>query len=154
MTKARPDWNSYFMEIAHIVSKRSTCLRRSVGAVIVKEKRILSTGYNGPPMGLAHCEDIGCVREQQNVGSGERHELCRGLHAEQNAIIQAAFHGVAIKGADIYSTHLPCSICVKMILNAGLNTIFFLEGYPDDLASRLIEESGIIVRQLTVISEE
>ena len=154
MTKARPDWNSYFMEIARIVSRRSTCLRRSVGAVIVKEKRILSTGYNGPPMGLSHCEDIGCVREQQNVGSGERHELCRGLHAEQNAIIQAAFHGVAIKGADIYSTHLPCSICVKMILNAGLNTIFFLEGYPDDLASRLIEESGIIVKQLTVDSSQ
>ncbi len=150
MTRTRPGWNPYFMEIARIVSKRSTCLRRAVGAVIVREKRILSTGYNGPPMGLAHCEDIGCVREQQKVGSGERHELCRGLHAEQNAIIQAAYHGVGIKGADIYSTHLPCSICVKMIINAGLKKIFFLEGYPDDLASRLIEESGIIIEQLTV----
>jgi dCMP deaminase len=123
------------MEIARIVSKRSTCLRRSVGAVIVKEKRILSTGYNGPPTGLAHCEDVGCVREQQNVGSGERHELCRGLHAEQNAIIQAAYHGVPI-------------------LNAGLTKVFFLEGYPDDLASRLIEESGIIIEQLNVISSQ
>ncbi len=147
-TKDRPDWNSYFMEIAGIVAKRSTCLRRTVGAVVVKEKRILSTGYNGPPMGLAHCEDIGCVREQQHVVSGERHELCRGLHAEQNAIIQAAYHGVPIKGADIYSTHLPCSICVKMIINAGLHRIFYLEGYPDDLASRLIAESGIIIEQL------
>ena len=154
MKKSRPGWNSYFMEIAHIVSKRSTCLRRNVGAVIVKEKRMLSTGYNGPPMGLAHCEDIGCVREQQNVLPGERHELCRGLHAEQNAIIQAAYHGVPIKGADIYSTHLPCSICVKMIINAGLQRIFYLEGYPDELASRLIEESGIIIEQLKVTSDK
>jgi len=150
MKKARPDWNSYFMEIAGIVARSP---RACGGAWVLsssRRKRILSTGYNGPPMGLAHCEDVGCVREQQNVVSGERHELCRGLHAEQNGIIQAAYHGVPIKGADIYSTHLPCSICVKMIINAGLQRIFYLEGYPDDLASRLVKESGIIIEQLTV----
>jgi dCMP deaminase len=144
----RPHWDAYFMEIAGIVAKRSTCVRRSVGAVIVKDKRILATGYNGAPTGLAHCEDIGCVRESRNVASGERHELCRGLHAEQNAIIQAASHGVSIKGAVIYSTHLPCAICVKMIINAGIGEILHLEGYPDDLAATLIAESGIIIKRV------
>jgi dCMP deaminase len=136
------------MEIAGIVAKRSTCVRRNVGAVIVKEKRILATGYNGAPTGLAHCADIGCVRESRNVASGERHELCRGLHAEQNAIIQAASHGVSIKGAVIYSTHLPCAICVKMIINAGIREILHLEGYPDELAATLISESGIIIKRV------
>jgi dCMP deaminase len=144
----RPHWDAYFMEIAGIVAKRSTCVRRSVGAVIVKEKRILATGYNGAPTGLAHCADIGCVRESRNVASGERHELCRGLHAEQNAIIQAASHGVSIKGAAIYSTHLPCAICVKMIINAGIREILHLEGYPDELAATLISESGIIIKRV------
>jgi dCMP deaminase len=144
----RPHWDAYFMEIAGIVAKRSTCVRRNVGAVIVKEKRILATGYNGAPTGLAHCADIGCVRESRNVASGERHELCRGLHAEQNAIIQAASHGVSIKGAVIYSTHLPCAICVKMIINAGIREILHLEGYPDELAATLISESGIIIKRV------
>jgi dCMP deaminase len=142
----RPDWDAYFMEIAGIIAKRSTCLRRKVGALIVKDKRILSTGYNGAPTGLAHCADLGCVREASHVSSGERHELCRGLHAEQNAIIQAAYHGVSIKGAALYSTHLPCSICVKMIINAGIEQVLYAEGYPDDLAAKLISESGIILR--------
>ncbi len=145
----RPHWDAYFMEIAGIVAKRSTCVRRNVGAVIVKDKRILSTGYNGAPTGLAHCADIGCVRESMNVAPGERHELCRGLHAEQNAIIQAASHGVSINGAVIYSTHLPCAICVKMIINAGIREIFHLEGYPDDLAATLISESGIIIKRVS-----
>ncbi len=144
----RPDWDSYFMEIAGIVSKRSTCMRRGVGALIVKDKRILSTGYNGAPSGLKHCRDAGCVREERSVASGERHELCRGLHAEQNAIIQAAYHGVPIKGGALYSTHLPCSICIKMILNAGIVQVWYLEGYPDDLAANLVSESGIIVKQV------
>jgi len=144
----RPAWDAYFMEIAGIVAKRSTCIRRNVGALIVKDKRILSTGYNGAPSGLAHCSDVGCVRETKNVAPGERHELCRGLHAEQNAIIQAASHGVSIRGAALYSTHLPCAICVKMIINAGIQEIFYLEGYPDDLAAILISESGIIIRQV------
>jgi dCMP deaminase len=143
----RPDWDSYFMEIAEIVSKRSTCLRRKVGAVIVKDKRILSTGYNGAPMGLTHCRDKGCLREKLNVSSGERHELCRGLHAEQNAIIQAAYHGVRIEGGVLYSTHLPCSICMKMLINAGIRSIIYKEGYPDDLSLELISEAEVELKK-------
>jgi len=148
MKNNRPTWDLYFMEIASIVSKRSTCRRRNVGAVVVKEKRILSTGYNGAPMGLAHCIDSGCLRERLNVASGERHELCRGLHAEQNAIIQAAYHGVSINGADLYSTHLPCSICMKMIINAGIKKVLYIDGYSDDLSLDLVNESGIILEKV------
>lgn len=148
MKNNRPTWDLYFMEIASIVSKRSTCRRRNVGAVVVKEKRILSTGYNGAPMGLAHCIDSGCLRERLNVASGERHELCRGLHAEQNSIIQAAYHGVSINGADLYSTHLPCSICMKMIINAGIKKVFYIDGYPDDLSLELVNESGIVIEKV------
>lgn len=136
------------MEIARIVSKRSTCIRRHVGAVIVKDKRILSTGYNGAPKGLKHCMDSGCLREKMNIASGERHELCRGLHAEQNAIIQAALHGVSINGAEIYSTHLPCSICMKMIINAGITKVTYLDGYPDELSVELIKESNIKMKKI------
>jgi dCMP deaminase len=150
MMKERPDWDQYFMEIAGIVAKRSTCIRRNIGSLIVKEKRILSTGYNGAPSGLPHCADLGCIREARGIASGERHELCRGLHAEQNAIIQAAYHGVSIAGGLLYSTHLPCSICTKMIVNAGIGQVFYLEGYPDDLATQLIAESGIIVKQISL----
>ena len=148
MKNGRPTWDLYFMEIASIVSKRSTCRRRNVGAVAVKEKRILSTGYNGAPMGLAHCIDSGCLRETLKIASGERHELCRGLHAEQNAIIQAAYHGVSINGADIYSTHLPCSICMKMIINAGIKRVFYIDGYSDELAIELVNESGIMLQKV------
>jgi dCMP deaminase len=143
MNTFRPGWDSYFMEIARIVAKRSTCLRRNVGAVVVKDRRILSTGYNGAPMGLTHCLDSGCLRERLNIAPGERHELCRGLHAEQNAIIQAAYHGVCINGADIYSTHLPCAICAKMIINAGIMRVLYLDGYPDTLTIELVRESRI-----------
>lgn len=148
MNTYRPDWDSYFMDIARIVSKRSTCIRRNVGSLIVKDKRILSTGYNGAPIHLKHCIDTGCMRERLSIASGERHELCRGLHAEQNAIIQAAYHGVSINGADIYSTHLPCSICMKMIINAGIVKIFYAEGYPDELSHEFITESGIVVEKV------
>ncbi|HOJ43231.1 MAG TPA: cytidine/deoxycytidylate deaminase family protein [Syntrophorhabdaceae bacterium] len=148
MKNNRPDWDNYFMEIARIVSKRSTCIRRQVGALIVKGKRILSTGYNGAPKGLKHCVDVGCLREKMNIASGERHELCRGLHAEQNAIIQAALHGVSINGAEIYSTHLPCSICMKMIINAGITKVTYLDGYPDELSMELIKESNIKLKKI------
>jgi dCMP deaminase len=148
MSNSRPDWDSYFMEIARIVSKRSTCKRRSVGALIVKDKRILSTGYNGAPMGLAHCSDGECLRELLHVAPGERHELCRGLHAEQNAIIQAAYHGVSINEAQLYTTHLPCSICIKMVMNAGISKVFYLDGYPDELASELMAESQMTIRKV------
>jgi dCMP deaminase len=142
---ARPTWDQYFMEITHLVAKRSTCLRRQVGAVLVKDKNILATGYNGAPSGVAHCLDVGCLREQMGVPSGERHELCRGLHAEQNAIIQAAKHGTSIEGATLYSTTMPCIICTKMVINAGIKRVVYEEGYSDQLAASMIAESGVIV---------
>ena len=139
----RPSWEEYFMDITFLVAKRSTCLRRQVGAIVVKDKRILSTGYNGAPMGLAHCLDIGCLREKNNIPSGERHELCRGLHAEQNAIIQAAYHGICINGSVLYCTNLPCIICLKMLINAGIKKIIYKEGYTDNLSVDMSMESGI-----------
>lgn len=141
----RPTWDQYFMEITHLVARRSTCLRRQVGAVLVKDKNILATGYNGAPSGVAHCLDVGCLRERLQVPSGERHELCRGLHAEQNAIIQAAKHGTSIEGAILYSTTMPCIICSKMIINAGISRIVYEEGYADQLAGSMIAESGVEV---------
>lgn len=144
----RPDWDTYFMEIAELVSKRSTCLRRKVGAVLVKEKRILATGYNGAPSGLSHCEEVGCIREKLNIPSGERHELCRGLHAEQNAILQSAYHGVSIKNSTLYITCHPCSVCAKMIINAGIKEIVIKEGYPDKMAEEILKEGKIKVRYL------
>ncbi len=136
------------MDITHLVAKRSTCLRRQVGALIVKDKRILATGYNGAPSGIAHCQDIGCLREKNQVPSGERHELCRGSHAEQNAIVQAATYGIRIKDASLFCTNLPCSICIKMIINADIRTIFYEEGYPDSLSEELIKEAGITLTKV------
>ncbi|MFH2044551.1 MAG: cytidine/deoxycytidylate deaminase family protein [Pseudomonadota bacterium] len=147
----RPAWDRYFMDITTLVAKRSTCLRRFVGASIVKDKRILTTGYNGAPTGLKHCLEIGCLREKRKIASGERHELCRGIHAEQNAIIQAAFHGVSIRGAVLYCTNLPCSICAKMIINAGIVKIYYLDGYADEMSSEMLEEAGIEVIKLEII---
>lgn len=145
----RPSWDEYFMGMAKLTSQRSTCLRRKVGAVIVKDKHIIATGYNGAPRGLSHCAELGgCLREQLKVPSGQRHELCRALHAEQNAIIQAATLGQSIEGASIYITHQPCSICSKMIINAGIDRIVVNEGYPDELATKLLEEAGIKVVKL------
>lgn len=144
---SRPSWPEYFMSIAKIVGKRSTCLRRHVGAIIVKDKRILATGYNGAPAGLRHCEEVGCLRQDTSVPSGERHELCRGLHAEQNAIIQAAYHGISIAGSTFYCTNKPCVICSKMIINAGIKKIVYEDGYDDPLADQMLTETGIeIVR--------
>jgi len=136
------------MEIALLVSRRSTCLRRQVGAVVAKDRNILSTGYNGAPAGITHCEVTGCLREKLNVPSGERHELYRGLHAEQNAIIQAAYHGTSIKDSTLYCTNLPCSICSKMIINAGIKKIVYKDGYMDELAEEMITESGIEIERL------
>ena len=145
MRDDRPSWETYFMDITALVAKRSTCLRRVVGAVIVKNKRILSTGYNGAPSGIKHCIDAGCLREELDVASGERHELCRGIHAEQNAIIQAAFHGVSIKDATLFCTNLPCSICTKMIINAGIKKICYLSGYADSMSEEMLKEAGLEV---------
>ena len=135
------------MAICDLVAERSTCLRRKVGAVIVKEKNILATGYNGAPKGLPHCLDIGCLREEMNVPSGEKHELCRGLHAEQNAIIQAAYHGVSINGATLYTTNLPCSICAKMIINAGIVKVIYKKGYADKLSASMFSETKIEIEK-------
>ncbi len=147
----RPDWQTYFMDIAQLVSSRSTCIRRHVGAVIVKENRILSTGYNGTPTGIRHCLDRGCLRDELQIPSGQRHELCRGLHAEQNAIIQAAYHGVSIESSDIYCTNQPCIICAKMIINAGLKKIIIGNSYPDELAAEMLNEAGL---KVVVLSTE
>ncbi len=142
---SRPCWEEYFMDITCLVAKRSTCIRRAVGAVIVKDKRILSTGYNGAPTGIAHCSRTGCMREKLNIPSGERHELCRGIHAEQNAIIQAAFHGVSIRGATLFCTNFPCSICTKIIINAGIRKICYLEEYKDSMSEEMLKQAGIQV---------
>jgi dCMP deaminase len=140
----RPSWDEYFMKIALDVSERATCIRRKVGAVIVKDKRILSTGYNGAPAGVTHCTKETCLRTINNVPSGERHELCRGLHAEQNAIIQAALHGVSINNASIYITNQPCSICTKMLINSGIKKFIYKEPYNDTLAVEMIKEADVI----------
>jgi dCMP deaminase len=144
----RPDWDTYFLEIVELVSKRSTCCRRAVGSGLVRDHRILATGYNGAPSKLQHCLDIGCLREQLKIPSGERHELCRGLHAEQNAVIQAALYGVNTKGSTLYCTNHPCVICAKMIINAGVVRIVIRDGYHDKLAAQMLKEAGISVKQL------
>ncbi len=148
ITVSRPSYDDYFMEMAHVVAKRSTCLRRKVGAILVKNKHILSTGYNGAPKGMRHCDEVGCLRSDQGIPSGERHELCRGLHAEQNAIIQAALFGIPIEGSTIYCTNTPCVVCVKMLINAGVKEIIYAGEYPDQLAKEMIEESGIKIKKL------
>ena len=144
----RPTWDEYFMRIVEDVATRSTCRRRKVGAILVKDKHIIATGYNGGPTGLAHCLDIGCLREQLNIPSGTQHELCRGVHAEQNAIIQAARNGSQTTESVLYCTTQPCVQCTKMLLNAGVKEVVFKEGYPDGLALDLLNESGIIVRKI------
>lgn len=142
-TEPRPSWDTYFMDISCLVAKRSTCVRRAVGAIVVKDRRILATGYNGAPSHIRHCSEVGCLREQMQVPSGQRHELCRGIHAEQNAIIQAAYHGVSIKAADLFCTNQPCSICAKMIINAGILRIVYQSGYADDLSQQMLSEAGV-----------
>lgn len=139
----RPSWDEYFMEIAAVVSQRSTCLRRQVGAVIVKEKRMIATGYNGAASGAPHCDVTGCIRQKLGVRSGERHELCAAIHAEQNAIIQAAKYGVSIEGATLYCTCQPCAICAKMIVNAGIRRVVFRGDYPDEYAEKILNEGRI-----------
>ncbi len=131
------------MNITNLVAERSTCLRRAVGAIIIKDKRILTTGYNGAPTGLRHCLEVGCLREKLGIESGKMHEICRGIHAEQNAIIQAAYHGVSIKDSILFCTNQPCSICARMIINAGIKEIYYQSGYADSLARELLQEAEI-----------
>lgn len=145
----RPSWDEYFMAAAHLISKRASCVRRSVGAVLVKDKHILATGYNGAPAGIQHCGVTGCLRQKLNVPSGQRHEICRGLHAEQNVFLQAARHGVSTHGAVLYITHTPCSICAKMIINAGVSEVIVANEYPDIMAMEFLKEARITVRTYT-----
>jgi len=145
----RPSWDEYFMEMAILTSKRSTCMRRQVGAVIVKDKHIIATGYNGAPRGIKHCEERGgCLREKLDVPSGERHELCMAVHAEQNAIIQAATLGQSVEGGVIYVTNQPCVICAKMIINAGIKRVVVKDGYPDQLSTDILGEAGLRIVML------
>lgn len=146
-TNGRPSIDEYFMQMAHLIKTRGTCQRRQVGAVIVKHKHLLSTGYNGNPKGIKHCDEIGCLRDIYKVPSGERHELCTGLHAEQNAIIQAALFGVSIKGSTMYCTNSPCSVCAKMMINAGIEELIYENGYPDSLAEKMLKDGKVKVRK-------
>ena len=144
---SRPNNDTYFMLMADLVATRSTCLRRQVGAVVVKEKRVLTTGYNGAPKGLRHCAEVGCVREQNNIESGTRHELCRGVHAEQNAVIQGAYFGVSIKDASIYTTNFPCVMCAKILVNAGIIEVIYKDDYEDPLSKAIMNETKVVVRR-------
>lgn len=144
---ARPSWDEYFMSLAEQVASRTTCLRRAVGAVVVKDRRILATGYNGVPSGLRHCCETGCLRQQMNIPSGQRHEICRGLHAEQNAIIQAARYGINISDSVVYVNTQPCVVCAKMLINAGVTEIVYSNPYPDELSKQLLAESGVKLRE-------
>ncbi len=138
------------MSLAFIASERATCTRRKVGAVVVKDGHVLSTGYNGPPKGMKHCDVTGCLRKDLKVPSGERHELCMGLHAEQNAIIQAAYHGVSINNGSIYVTNRPCSVCAKMIVNAGIKEVVYADTYHDPLSDHILQEGGVRARLFTM----
>jgi dCMP deaminase len=146
----RPSWDEYFLEMAKLVAKRSTCLRRCVGAVLVKDKRILATGYNGAPRGLKHCDEKGCLRDRLKIPSGERHELCRALHAEQNALIQASLYGISTQGSTVYATCQPCVICAKMLINAGIKEIVIADGYPDKMALEFLRQAKIKIRNLDI----
>ena len=142
------------MQITHLVASRATCLRRKVGAILVRDRHILTTGYNGPPAGLPHCDDLGgCLRDKLGVASGERHELSRAVHAEQNAIIQASVHGISIEGATLYATNQPCSLCTKMLVNAGVREFVISDGYPDELAQEIMDQAAVKVRKVTLPEE-
>ncbi|MEE8319331.1 MAG: cytidine/deoxycytidylate deaminase family protein [bacterium] len=139
----RPSWDDYFMHIVKLVATRSTCIRRQVGAAFVKNRNILATGYNGAPSGIPHCSEVGCLRDDLGIPSGERHEICRGLHAEQNGIIQAAKHGINLSGSTVYTTDSPCIICAKMLINVGVERIVSWRGYPDQLAAEMLSMAGL-----------
>ncbi len=144
----RPSLDEYFLEIAFVIGKRATCLRKNVGAVIVRDKRILATGYNGAPSGMDHCLEIGCIRDMEKIPSGTRQEKCRAVHAEQNAIIQAAIHGVSIAGATIYCTHQPCILCTKMIINSNIKRVVYATFYPDNDSLKFFRDAGVEVEHI------
>ncbi len=139
----RPDIDEYFLKIASVVAERSTCRRHHVGAVAARDKHILATGYNGAPAGLKDCLELGCLRNELEIPSGTRHEICRGIHAEQNVIIQASLHGVSLEGSTIYCTHTPCVLCAKMLVNAKIERFVSFGSYDDNSFSALFQEAGI-----------
>lgn len=141
--KNRPKLDEYFLKLAMLVAERSTCLRHNVGAVAVMDKHVLSTGYNGAPAGCHDCTELGCLRDELGIPSGTRHEVCRAVHAEQNAIIQAAYHGTSLKGATLYCTHTPCILCAKMIVNAGIKRVVSFRDYADRSFVELFNEAGV-----------
>lgn len=141
----RPSWDEYFSRITREVASRSTCLRRQVGAILVLDKRVLASGYNGAPRGVRHCSEAGCMRAAHNVPSGTRHEWCRGLHAEMNVLIQAANHGIRVQDATLYSTIFPCSLCAKMLINGGIVRVVAQGDYADPLAKEMFAEAGVKV---------
>jgi dCMP deaminase len=144
----RKNWDEYFIAIAQLVAERSTCLRRKVGAVLVREKRILCTGYNGAPHHLVHCDQVGCLRDRLGIPAGERIEICRGIHAEQNTLVQAAAFGIQVSGATLYCTHAPCITCAKMLINAGIKEFVIAIDYPDKFARQFLAEAGVKVRRV------
>ncbi len=148
MNNTRPSWDEYFMKICSLVAERSTCIRHNVGAIIVKDKRILTTGYNGAASGAKHCLELGCLRDEMGIKSGTRHEICRAIHAEQNAIIQAGIHGINIKGATMYCTHTPCMICAKMIVQVGIKEVVSYKDYADENAKKFLCDSGVLFRKI------
>jgi len=147
----RPSWDLYFLKMAYLVAERSTCLRHHVGAIIVKDRHVLTTGYNGAAKNLDDCLMLGCLRDQLNIQSGQRHEICRAIHAEQNAIIQAGLHGISIKDGILYCTHSPCIICAKMIVNAGIKRVVIGGEYPDEynLVIDLFKQAGIHIDNIS-----
>lgn len=146
----RPSWDEYFLDLADLVASRSTCLRRHVGAVLVRKERIIATGYNGAPRGSGHCLDIGCLREQMGIPSGHRYELCRGVHAEQNAIINAAYYGISTQDTVLYCTNQPCIICARMLINAGVIRVVHRGNFDDDLALQFMQEAGLELVEMPV----
>ena len=150
----RPDWDDYFLKVAMLVAERSTCRRHHMGAVLVRNKRILSTGYNGAASGMKDCLELGCLRDELKIPSGTRHEICRAIHAEQNAIIQAGLHGTKIEGATIYCTHFPCMICAKMIVNSKIIKIIVYAEYPDKRSLGFLKKAKIIIKKIKKPSSE
>jgi len=145
----RPDWDNYFMEIAQVVARRGNCSRRQVAAVIVKDHRVISTGYNGTPRGITNCCDGGCPRCDSDTPSGSNLSDCLCCHAEENAIVQAAYHGIAIKDAMLYTTFSPCLLCAKMIINSGISEVIYHQRYSiDDVSTQLLKDGGVIIRPL------
>ena len=146
----RPTWDEYFLKMAFLVAERSTCRRHHVGAIIVKNRQVLTTGYNGAAKNIEDCMELGCLRDKLKIQSGQRHEICRAIHAEQNAIIQAGVHGVNIHDAILYCTHNPCIICAKMIVNAGIKRVVTGSDYPDEfnLVLDLFDEAGVAFEQI------